>query len=268
MANNMEAREASESDARTGVETTGRFVIVFKDEAADAATIKTTLSQAAGLTNVTTSADYEGGAISAEDLAGSEVAHFEKLGVVVVSGEEAVQALAASASDVDSPILAIEPEYIAYLSNPLAGELPLEYLRGYRDAVNQLYDQLAGRGAAGAAEVLAALRDNAQFTWGLQATRVSTSRHNGQGIKVAVLDTGLDLQSTRTSVDGRSSASRLPGFRSRTPTGTVPTASGRLADPSGRPPGCGATASPLGRRSSSARYSTTPPHGRRRRRAV
>jgi hypothetical protein len=77
------------------------------------------------------------------------VAHFEKLGVVVVSGEEAVQALAASASDVDSPILAIEPEYIAYLSNPLAGELPLEYLRGYRDAVNQLYDQLAGRGGCG-----------------------------------------------------------------------------------------------------------------------
>jgi hypothetical protein len=34
---------------------------VFKEEAADAATIKTTLSQAAGLTNVTTSADYEGG---------------------------------------------------------------------------------------------------------------------------------------------------------------------------------------------------------------
>ena len=195
MANNMGARVASESDAGTGVETTGRFVIVFKEEAADAATIRTTLSEAAGLTNLTTSADYEGGAISAEDLAESEVALFEKLGVVVVSGEEAVQALAASASDVDSPILAIEPEYIAYLSNPLAGELPLEYLRGYRDAVNQLYDQLAGRGtAAEAAEVLAALRDNAQFTWGLQATRVSTSRHNGQGIKVAVLDTGLDLQ--------------------------------------------------------------------------
>lgn len=122
MVRNKGARAASESDAGTGVlplgedigggtgvETTGRFVIVFKDEAADAATIKTTLSQAAGLTNVTTSADYEGGAISAEDLAGSEVAHFEKLGVVVVSGEEAVQDLAASASDADSPILAIEP---------------------------------------------------------------------------------------------------------------------------------------------------------------
>jgi subtilisin family serine protease len=194
MANDIGAPVGNESDAGTGVETTGRFVIVFKEGAADATTIKNTLSQAAGLTNVTTSANYDGGAISAEDLAESEVALFEKLGVVVVSGEEAVQALAASASDVDSPILAIEPEYIAYLSNPLAGELPLEYLRGYRDAVNQLHDQLAGRGAAEAAEVLAALRDTAQFTWGLQDTRVSTSRHNGQGIKVAVLDTGLDLQ--------------------------------------------------------------------------
>src|SRR5262249_10755375 len=35
---------------------------------------------------------------------------------------------------------------------------------------------------------------NAQFTWGLQATRAHTSRFTGQGVKVAVLDTGMDLQ--------------------------------------------------------------------------
>jgi len=38
------------------------------------------------------------------------------------------------------------------------------------------------------------LRDTSQFTWGLQATKVNTSPRNGQGIKVAVLDTGFDLQ--------------------------------------------------------------------------
>jgi subtilisin family serine protease len=35
--------------------------------------------------------------------------------------------------------------------------------------------------------------DTIQFTWGLQATQVSRSRFSGRGIKVAVLDTGFDL---------------------------------------------------------------------------
>lgn len=107
-----------------------------------------------------------------------------------------MQALAASASATDSPILAIEPEYIAYPSGLLERGFSLDYVRGYRDGVSGLHDQLAGRGAVveGEAELLALFQDTPQLTWGLQATRVSTSSRSGQGIRVAVLDTGLDLQ--------------------------------------------------------------------------
>jgi subtilisin len=179
-----------------GVETTGRYVVVFKEEAAGSkAMIRSTLNQVAGLREVASSSDYEGGAIEAKDLAENEVVQFDNLGMVLVSGEEYVQALAASAADADSPILAIEPEYIAYPAIPLPGDLPLEYLRGYKDAVIQLYEQFSSRPGAGEeGEISATLQDTAQFTWGLQATRVSTSQRNGQGIKVAVLDTGLDFQ--------------------------------------------------------------------------
>ncbi|MEO6196101.1 MAG: S8 family serine peptidase [Thermoanaerobaculia bacterium] len=182
-----------------GVETTGRFIIVFKDGAGtEKAAIRSTLNQVAGLRNVTASADFDGGAVAPEALADSEVVHFEKLGIVLVSGDQAVQELAASASDADSPILAIEPEYIAYPSGLglMDRDIPLEYLRGYRDAVNQLYDQFTGNGTAVGEEVESSVsfQDTAQFTWGLQATRVSTSSRSGQGIKVAVLDTGLDFQ--------------------------------------------------------------------------
>ena len=178
-----------------GPETTGRYIIIFKEEA-DAAAIRSTLDNEAGLQNVPTSADYEGGAINSEDLAEKEAVHFSKLGIVVVSGDGAVQGLAAAASDANSPILAIEPEYISYLSDPSLGGLSIEYLRGYRDAVNKLYNEAAGTGATPGdiAETLVALQDTSQLTWGLQATGVSTSQHNGQGIRVAVLDTGLDLQ--------------------------------------------------------------------------
>ena len=190
----------------TGVETTGRFIVIFKDEAADARTVKSTLSQFAGIRSLTASSDFAEGAFAAEDLDRSEVVHFEKLGIVVVSGEQDVQALAAAASDADSPILAIEPEYIAYLSEPAVAELPMEYLRGYRDAVNQLYDGLGKGPAVEEAEISEIFQDNSQFTWGLQATRVHTSQLSGQGIRVAVLDTGFDFQ--HPDFRGRSIASQ------------------------------------------------------------
>jgi subtilisin family serine protease len=180
---------------RIGPETTGRYIVVFKDQV-DPRTVQSTLHSEAGLKAVPASNDYEEGAISSSDLAESEVVHFSKLGIAMVSGPEAVHGLATAASNVDSPILVIEPEYISYLSSPPRGGLSLEYLRGYRDALINLYDAAAGTGVAPGmeAEARAILGDTPQFTWGLQATGASTSQHNGQGIKVAVLDTGMDLQ--------------------------------------------------------------------------
>lgn len=184
------------NDESDGVETTGRYIIIFKDEAIDdGAGIKSTLNNVAGLRHMITPADYESGAVAAAELAEDEVLHFNNLGIAVVSGEDAMQSLAASTSDADSPILAIEPEYIAYPSNARLTGQPLDYLRGYRDAVNNLYDQLTSEehGLGAQAQLSASFQDTLQFTWGLQATRVSASRYSGQGIKVAVLDTGLDL---------------------------------------------------------------------------
>lgn len=180
-----------------GVETTGRFIVIFKEEAiADQATIKSTLNQVAGLRDVVSSSDYEDGAVEAADLAESNAVQFDKLGILVVSDEESMQALAASASDANSPILGVEPEYIAYPSELQLGDFPYEYMRGYKDGVNQFYEQLSTRrvGAAQEAEILAPFQDTSEFTWGLQATRVSTSQRSGQGIRVTVLDTGLDFQ--------------------------------------------------------------------------
>jgi len=179
----------------TGVETTGRFIIIFKDGARDDATIKSTLNSVAGLKNITASTDYKDGAISAEDLADGKVLHFNNLGIAVVAEEDAVQSLAASVSDVNSPILSIEPEYLAYHSQTTMTGQPLEYIRGYHDGVNDLYKRLVGEGAVSEAQaqLSAAFQDTPQFTWGLQATKVSTSKFSGRGVKIAVLDTGLDL---------------------------------------------------------------------------
>ena len=72
----------------------------------------------------------------------------------------------------------------------------MDYLRGYRDGVVQLIDRLlAPEGAvAGDGDLFAAAPRETEFTWGLQATRVDRSRFSGAGVRVAVLDTGLDMQ--------------------------------------------------------------------------
>jgi subtilisin len=193
--------------------TTGRFIVIFKDEVAeDRATGRSALIKMAGL-SVTSSDSFREEGITAEALADGEAVHFEALGIAVVSGEEAAWALSAAAADTESPILVVEPEYIAYLSEPGAA-LPADYLRGYRDAVDHLYERLTAQGEdAGSSETEAVttFRDTAQFTWGLQAVRADTSRFSGQGVRVAVLDTGIDLQhpdfrgraiTTQSFVDG------------------------------------------------------------------
>src|SRR3954466_6268259 len=87
-----------------GPATTGRYIIIFKDEV-EGSKVKSTLDNVAGLKNVMYSSDYVGGAIAADDVAKSDAVHFIKLGIAVVSDSEAFQRLSASASGTDSPIL-------------------------------------------------------------------------------------------------------------------------------------------------------------------
>jgi subtilisin len=131
---------------------------------------------------------------------------FDELGVAVSdTPPDQVQAL--SGVESTTGILAVEPERIVYA----IGELPrapavpsatpaawsVDYLRGYREAVNQLIGRLLGEPAGAVPELLAgpaAALSEAELTWGLQSTRVACSRQSGQGIRLAVLDTGMDLQ--------------------------------------------------------------------------
>jgi subtilisin family serine protease len=180
---------------------------------------------------VARTADFENGAVDAETLATEPAILFDELAVAVVdTPPESLAALSAAASE-EGSILAIEPERVVYaidegvrladsattlspdsaevelpmpppaaLPRPAAppqGTLPLDYLLGYRAAVNHLVDQVlsaAGLPAAAGAGIAPAAVDQTLITWGLQATGVPESRYSGKGVRVAVLDTGMDLQ--------------------------------------------------------------------------
>jgi subtilisin len=170
--------------------TTGRTLVLFEEGAA-----------ADGLQAVQ----------EATGVAAAGAEYFETLGVAVYdSPPEQVATAGGSAA-----VLAVEPERIVYaleiappLANghatlpapiappptmaapPPAGGRSAEYLRGYRDAVLHLTEG----DAPAASEVALAAVDESQATWGLQATKVVNCCRTGRGIRIAVLDTGFDLQ--------------------------------------------------------------------------
>ena len=188
---------AADVAAEVGGEFTGKYLVLLRDDGVKEGL--QAIKDATGLKEVCNSADYGSAAVEMSEANDSEVFMLDKLRVAVVDADPTQLGGLRSAAADDGAILAVEPERIMYaLTGPpdvSGGQFPFEYLRGYKDAINHLYTSLTG-GTGGDAEAelaAAGFADNAQFTWGLQATRVNLSRFSGRGIRVAVLDTGFDL---------------------------------------------------------------------------
>jgi subtilisin family serine protease len=214
MDNDFGYAEPGGAPSSGGPATTGRYLVLLREDAA-AAGIKA-LSESTNLSVVST-ADFESGKLDVDTLENAEIVFFDKLAVAMVDSPlEQLNALRITTAAEESPILAVEPErYVhafsegSYINDPGTVILPpsmpsqdsatltngsgINYFLGYRDAVNFLVDKLVAGSPEGlTAEAQAAL-DESEITWGLQVTKVDASRYSGKGIRVAVLDTGLEL---------------------------------------------------------------------------
>jgi subtilisin family serine protease len=177
---------------------TGRFLVTMAP-GSQRSLIKT-LKDSAGITAAST-ADSEDSKADIESLGGGDALLFEHLSVAVVSGEDAdkIQSMEMAVADDSNPIVAVEPEeYVQAINDQgFLTSAGREYVRGYRDGIATWGAQLL-EGQAGAAEaelfIATTFADTPQFTWGLQATRTHLSTATGAGLRVAVLDTGFDLQ--------------------------------------------------------------------------
>ncbi len=210
-----------------GPGTTGRYVIVTApaQRIEDAEQGLTTLSNVAGVSPDEAS---EAGEVDPEVLTDPQASvNFPDLGILVAGGvdRERADRIAEAVDDPGNPLQSVVEErtYRALqegptgeewggaqqgpfeeepvLEGPTAEQLVApgaqysrEFLEGYRAAVQNLLDQLAPADLPLlAAEVAPAAFAESQITWGLQVTKAATSRFSGRGIRVAVLDTGLDL---------------------------------------------------------------------------
>ncbi|NYI07692.1 S8 family serine peptidase [Allostreptomyces psammosilenae] len=174
-------------------EYTDRFLVLLDPQATDEG--MAALRSRAGIAR----AQRVGGAEAKEApeaLQRGDAVVFDKLGVgVVTAAPDQRQALRTTARD-EPAILAAERERVVYASQvtTLPAGATVDYLKGYQEGVEELVNHALRRfeestvGAARAAAV-----EEAQATWGLQATRVTESAFSGKGVKVAVLDTGVDV---------------------------------------------------------------------------
>jgi Subtilase family len=154
---------------------------------------------------VATSSDFEAAAVREDQIGDANALVLENINVAIVDASpDQTRALETAVEDTSNPVMTVEPEVfvvpLSERSSEDGGDALLtttgeQYLRGYFAALRNLEKVLSAGGAVGEADLVPAetFVDTAAFTWGLQATKVSTSLCSGAGIRVAVLDTGFDL---------------------------------------------------------------------------
>lgn len=181
--------------------TTGRTLVLLEEGGSKRAS--TALRDSAGIaTTLSTKLGDEPVAIEALDSQGIV---FDALDVAVVdAAPDQVQALGRAVTG-NGVVVATEPERIVYAlelgaaprEGGAGGGVSPDYLAGFRDAAAALASASgtpppgAGRTAAAAAATPAV--DESRATWGLQAVGAVTSPATGEGVGVAVLDTGMDV---------------------------------------------------------------------------
>lgn len=143
--------------------TTGRYLVLLcKDKPEEA--IKA-LTETAGV-SVVSSAASPADQHRHYSLADHCAIVFERIGVALVKcPPDKHQLLGTAAAGDNSAILAVEPERRVYtIAKHKGAELPA-----------------------------VVVEDETLLTWGIQATKVAESSYTGKGVRLAVLDTGLDL---------------------------------------------------------------------------
>lgn len=193
-------------DMPSTAQTTGRYIVVF----AETETSPSAMLESFGLTNVADSRDFKEQIVDTSPTSGADATFFSNLSIAVVAADPNQLSMMEAAPQDRGTILSVSPELIHHVLDPRGND----YTRGYRDGVTDLSSRLESGGEMGSMAASSAppiFQDNAQFTWGIQATQANASSFTGKGVKVAVLDTGFDSNHPDFAGRNVSTQSFIPG---------------------------------------------------------
>jgi subtilisin family serine protease len=166
--------------------TTGRYLVTFKE---GAVTEGVQALSARGL-RAADARDFAGQALTLQGVAGADSVVLPEIGVAVVNAAPAAAAGMSLQAEIasDSAIASIDPEHFVFIYSQM------DFLRGFKSATDAIAHGLGGPADLRMPE--ADTEEQVQVlgaTWGLIRCKVPPSSRSGAGIKVAVLDTGMDL---------------------------------------------------------------------------
>lgn len=165
---------------------TGRYILAFRPDGADAALAST---RNLGI-RAADARDFADQSVTFDAVGDADALVLPEIGVAVVSGDAIARAGGAehmmTTADEQTPY-AIYPEHFVFPAG-VSGD----FLRGFKSAADAIARE-AGAGGGFAQEDEDVSTEVLGATWGLNACRVPPSPRSGAGIRVAVLDTGLDL---------------------------------------------------------------------------
>ena len=168
------------------VETTGRHVVVFAEQEE----APQELLRSAGVAGVADSREVGAEALGVSAAGGAGAVVFSNLNIAVVSASAGQLAALQTSGGRAGAVVSVVPELVHHVLAPAE-----DLVGAYRRVVADLGQQLFSGGVEEvAAEGPPYFRDTEEYTWGLQAVRAISSRYSGEGVKVAVLDTGFDLE--------------------------------------------------------------------------
>lgn len=178
---------------------TGRFLVTFKEGAVEQGVQQ--MESVSGF-RMASARDFTDSAAVLEAAGDADALVFPEIGVALVGSEAAVSRGMTAEMSVaeDSPVESVDPEYFMFAT----AINPSDYMKGVLRMAQMIAADL-GEGAA-VVEEFEVEPTALGATWGLNACRVPSSTRDGNGIKVAVLDTGFDLG--HPEFTGRSIASQ------------------------------------------------------------
>lgn len=167
-----------------------RFIVTFREGSLKKGMASVNNFMGVKMSHMMSSADFDDNAINMAEVSRSGGVVFNHLGIGVFNADEDQARKLMAGMAENQNIIAIEPEETRYA---LGDDVPEEYLRGFRDASDALYEYSRKYGCEKQMSLLSeSYKDTDALTWGLQATLAAKSKFSGKGIQLAVLDTGLD----------------------------------------------------------------------------
>ncbi|MBD3003296.1 MULTISPECIES: S8 family serine peptidase [unclassified Streptomyces] len=167
-------------------EYTGRYVVLLDQQEPDRG--MEALRSSVGISSVERVRGAEPGA--AELLGRADVSVvFDELGVAVVDVQPDQRHALVTTAEAEPTIIATEPERVVYAS--VITE-PQRTLTGFFPTYRSDDDEVSRHTRAELATSLGPAWDEQNTTWGVQGIRANWSHLTGSGVKVAVLDTGVD----------------------------------------------------------------------------